>query len=322
MRRFLFVAAAAAALAGCKPAQVALSVEPGFYPSAVAHDPADDRFFIASHATGEIAIVRRDGSRIGTVPARGASTSTPALQLSYEPRARRLWTLAPEGVELIELAGAPARRSAIARPAPGGRFADLVADGEGRAFVLDAARREVTAVDARGGAARVVARLPSAPQDARALPAGPHCAGTEAYDEGALALMPDRSLLAAADGALWRIDLPTGAIDEVRLAAPLTNVSQLVPLGGNAVAALRGRANEVITLRLARDARRAVVDAGTRARFDTPLRGVHDGRDLVLLLGRLRHHPDFCGDGRPNLPARLAAYAPGAAGDGLAIARR
>jgi hypothetical protein len=29
-----------------------------------------------------------------------------------------------------------------------------------------------------------------------------------------------------------------------------------------------------------------------------------------VLLGRLRHHPTFCGDGRPNLPARLAAYAP------------
>jgi hypothetical protein len=84
----------------------------------------------------------------------------------------------------------------------------------------------------------------------------------------------------------------------------------------------RLRANEVVALRFTRDVRRAIVDGATRVRFDTPLRGVHDGRELVVLIGRLRHHPDFCGDGRPNVPARLAAYPTVAAGDGLAIARR
>ncbi len=338
MRRPLVIAAAVAALAGCKPAQVTLPVEPTFYPSAVAHDSVHDRFFVASYATGEIAIVRRDGSPIGTVaPARRdvplsresgrgvrgeGGTSTPVVQLAYEPGTRRLWALAPDAVELIDLGADPPQRTALAVPAPGGRFVDLAAGGDGRAFVLDAPRREVIAVDARHGATRVVGRLPVTPQAAGAIPVEPHCAGTLAHDGGALALLPDRSLLAAADGALWRIDLRTGAIESLGLAAPLPQVSQLVPLGGDAVAALRGRANEVITLRLARDPLRAIVDAGTRVRFDTPLRGAHDGHMLVVVLGRLRHHPDFCGDGRPNLPARLAAYPPVAAGAGLAIARR
>jgi hypothetical protein len=94
-------------------------------------------------------------------------------------------------------------------------------------------------------------------------------------------------------------------------------VSQLVVVASDAtahhVAAFRGRANEIVTLHLTPDARRAVVDAGTRMRFDTPLHGVFQGREVVVLLGRLRHHPSLGGDGRPNLPPRLATYFPGSA---------
>ena len=51
--RHLFVVLALLLLAGCKPAQVTLSLDPGFYPSAVAFDPVSDRFFVGSHATGK-----------------------------------------------------------------------------------------------------------------------------------------------------------------------------------------------------------------------------------------------------------------------------
>ena len=45
-------------LAGCKPAQITLAVDPGFYPSAVAHDPVSGRFFV-----GELCNRRnRDGA--------------------------------------------------------------------------------------------------------------------------------------------------------------------------------------------------------------------------------------------------------------------
>jgi hypothetical protein len=307
MRRLLVALALAAALAvsGCKPAQVTLAVDPGFYPSAIAHDPVRDRFFVASYATGAIALARRDGSIIGTV--RPADASHPVHQLAYDAATRRLWVLAPDAIELIDPAHLPVRRTVVAGRSPGGRFADLVAAGRGRAFVLDAATGAIMEVDAEGRAARFVARLPDAPGD------------------GALMVLPDRSaLVAARSDGLWRVDLASRAVEAVALGAPLPDVSQLVLVGSDAVAhhaaALRGRANEVVTIRFTPDARRALVDLGTRMRFDTPLHGAHDGRQVMVLLGRMRHHPSFGGDGRPNLPPRLAAYPPAVGAPGVSLA--
>jgi hypothetical protein len=283
------------ALAGCKPAQVTLGVPPGFYPSAVAYDPVNDRFFVGSHATGAIAMVRRDGSLIGTVRPEGAPH--PVAQLGYDARAQRLWALTPRTVEVIDLAASPARRGVIARPDAGGRFADIAVVAGSPAFVL-AAGGEIVSIDAARGASRVLAQIP----------------GGEG--EGSLVLLPDRSaLVVARAGGLWRVAVGAGTVERVALGAPLTDVSQLVVVASDAtahhVAAFRGRANEIVTLYVTPDARRAVVDAGTRMRFDTPLHGVFEGRDVVVLLGRLRHHPGLGGDGRPNLPPRLATYSPG-----------
>jgi hypothetical protein len=279
------------ALAGCKPAQVALGVPPGFYPSAVAHDPVGDRFFVASYATGAIAVVRQDGTRIGMV--RPEEASHPVRQLAYDAKARRLWALTADAVEAVEPGTLPVRRAVVARTAPGGRFADIAAGSGSPAFVLDAASGAIVVVDPDHGTARTLARLP------------------DSADEGALTLLPDRStLVVARGGALWRVAVRTGAIEPIALDAPLADVSQLVAVTSDAVTAFRGRANEVVTLRLAPDARRATLDAGTRVRYDTPFHGVADGRHVLVLLGRLRHHPDFGGDGRPNLPPRLAIYAP------------
>jgi hypothetical protein len=287
---------ALAAVYGCKPAQVTLSVDPGFYPSAIAHDPVRDRFFVASYATGAIAVVRRDGSSIGAV--RPPEASHPILQLAYDTASRRLWVLAPDVVELIDPAQLPVRRTVVAGRRPGGRFADIVAAGPGRAYVLDGATGAIVELDAERRAAQVIARLPDAPGD------------------GALMVLPDRSaLVAARSEGLWRVDLASRAVEPVALGAPLPDVSQLVMVASDAVAhhaaAFRGRANEVVTVRFTPDARRALVDLGTRMRFDTPLHGVHDGHHVLVLMGRIRHHPTFGGDGRPNLPPRLAAYRSG-----------
>ncbi|HSD43379.1 MAG TPA: hypothetical protein VLD36_16120 [Burkholderiales bacterium] len=292
------LAAVLAAVSGCKPAQVTLAVDPGFYPSAVAHDPVHDRFFVASYATGAIAMVWRDGSIVGAV--RPAGASHPILQLAYDAIARRLWVLTPDLVELIDPARLPVHGTVVAVRSPGGRFADLAAAGAGRAFILDGATGAVVEVDADRRAMRAVARLPDGTGD------------------GALMVLPDRTALVAARGdRLWRIDLASRAVEPVALGAPLSDVSQLVFVASDAVAhhaaAFRGRANEVVTLRFTPDARRAFVDLGTRMRYDTPLHGAYDGRQVVVLLGRIRHHPSFGGDGRPNLPPRLAAYAPGQA---------
>ena len=315
MLRLFIAAAAVAALASCKPtAQVTLSVEPGFYPSAIAHERLHDRFFVGSHSSGAIALVRRDGTSIALV--RPENAASPVVQLVFDPSERRLWALTPDAVERFDPGAVPSRRTAIATAAPGGRFVDLAVDRRGQAFVLDAASGEILVADAGRGGARVIAKLPHGDEEPRASRTGPQCTGAPATQrEGALLLLPDGSALIGALGdKLWRIDARTAAVEPVRMGVPLAQVSQLVLLASDPaahhVAVLRGRANEVVTLHLAPDGRRAIVDAGTRMRFDMPLHGAHDGSQLVLLLGRLRHHPDFCGDGRPNLPPRFATYSP------------
>jgi hypothetical protein len=297
---------AALVLAGCKPAQVTLGLDPAFYPSAIAHDPVNDRFFIGSHASGAIAIVRRDGSVAASV--RPEQATRPVVQMGYEPRVRRLWVLTPETVEAVDVAALPVRRTVVAEAAPGGRLSDLVIDGAGRAFVLEATAGTIISVDASRQRSRVLAHLPFGEGD------------------GSLMLLPDgATLVVARGGGLWRVDARSGEVEPVALGAPLTDVSQLVVLATDAtahhVAAFRGLANEVVTLHLSPDARRAVADSGTRMRFDTPLHGTFDGREVVVLLGRIRHHPSFGGDGRPNLPPRFATYFPaGATGPRLAEA--
>jgi len=299
MRRLLLLLPLVlAAVTACRPPSgITLSVTPGFYPSAIAHDPLHDRFFVGSHSSGSVALVREDGTTIATV--RSEAASSPVEQLAFDPRERQLWVLTPTAVERIDPGAAPVRRTPlVARP--GSRFADLAIDGRGRAFVLDGANREILLVDGGRRTSRVVARLEAE---------GASEAG------GAVLLLPDRSaLLVAWDAGLWRIEPASGVVERVPLVAPLADVSQLVLLASDGtahhVAALRGHANEVVMLRIALDGRRALVDASTRARFDTPFRGASDGRRLVVLLGRLRHHPSLGGDGRPNLPPRLAIYAP------------
>src|SRR5262249_20075924 len=160
----------------------------------------------------------RDGSRGATL--RPGSAPAPVVQLAYERRRHRLWTLTPRALEIIDLDPAPMRRTVIATAAAGGQFAAGVTGGAGPgpvpraggagggAGVLEAGGRGVLEVDARAGGGGIVGRWPAAlaPESAPEAAAGLPC-GATARGAGALLLLPDRAaLIVAADGGWWRID--------------------------------------------------------------------------------------------------------------------
>lgn len=133
--------------------------------------------------------------------------------------------------------------------------------------------------------------------------------------DGAIAVLPGRSaLLVALEGRLWRVSTADGSRAEIALGRPLTHVSQLIVIGaagdGIRAIALRGYLNEIAALRLSPDGDRAEVADQHRVRLDTPLRAAFDGRVLHVLLSPVRHHPSRGGDGRPNVPGRIAQIEP------------
>lgn len=313
----VFASLMAAVLAGCQqPAQTTLWVDPAFYPSAVAFDAARDRFIVGSYETGEVIAVTRRGDRTATL--RAKHPGEPVLRVAIDAQARRAWVALPGAIESFSLDDGAAPRVVVTVQPQGRRYADIaVADGN-TLYAFDAASAEVLRIDPDSGRASVLAVLPRA---AQALPvAAQRCSLTGAQrdaslEDGAIALLPDgAALLAAFDGRLWRVGLQQRELSEIALSQALTGASQLLYVGSESgehrFVALRGQANELATLAVGADGRAAQRLEPLAARFDMPLRGAFDGRHVHVLLGRLRHHPALCGDGRPGLPYRMAQFAP------------
>lgn len=316
MRALLAAFAATATIAGCLPAQRAVPVGPGFYPAAIAHDAARGALLVASFATGRVVAIDPDGRTVATL--RQGQPDRPVLRIAFDPVRRMLWSLLPDAVEIHDAAGARTRHVAL----PGGtgaRLADLALDGDG-AYLLDAAGGRLLRIDARG-VARLVAAIPSSTESAAAGATARGDAPWLPGQEGAIAVLGTRgAVLVALDGKLWQVARMDGAIVEVALGRPLSHVSQLIAVAdaedGVRLVALRASQNEIAALWLSPDGRRAEVDDRSRMALDMPLGAAFDGRAVHVLLSPMRHHPSLGGDGRPNVPGRIARIEPEALGDG------
>ncbi|MCL4802034.1 MAG: hypothetical protein KJ025_20755 [Burkholderiales bacterium] len=303
MRPGLAALAATLLLAGCLPAQQPVPFGPGFYPSAIAWDPAADTLLVASFATGAVVALDRAGRPVATV--RPGAADRRLVQIALDPARRVLWSLLPGAIEVRELDGTGAQRIALPGGGrAGGARGDLALD-RGSAYVLDAAAGQVLRVRAQPARVDLVATLPitgaAAPDDD-----GPGPPGVD----GAIAALPGgNALFVALGGRMWRVSVADGARTELALAHPLSHVSQLAVLAstdeGTRMIALRGYRNELVALRVSADGPRIEVDERHRIAADTPLRAAFDGRALFVLLSPVRHHPALGGDGRPNVPGRL-----------------
>lgn len=317
MRPRLAVLAAALLGAGCLPVQQGVPLGPGFYPSAIAYDPATDTRLVASFASGAVVAIDRAGRPAATLRPGGAEGRQ--VQIAFDPTRRVLWTLLPEAIELREPGRDRVRRIALPDPVGEG---DLALDGDA-AYVLDAARGQILRIDAPAATSRLLATLPVTAAHAR----GDDAPGPPGAD-GAIARLPGgEAVLVALGGRMWRVSTADGARTELELPHPLAQVSQLVVLaaaGDEArVAALRGYRNEIVGLRVPAAGVRVEIDDRDRVGADTPLRAAFDGRTLHVLLSPVRHHPALGGDGRPNVFGRILAVAPGAfAGAPVRVARR
>ena len=285
-------------LAACTQEEVALPLPAGFYPTAVAHSPREDAFYVAGLAGGEIV---RFAPGTDATPVRSGD---PALRVAV--RGMRLWLLTPMAIEVLYLNGAPERRVGL----PGG-FApvDFAVWSDATAFVLGAAG-EVLRVDLASGIAGRFARLAPRASPAPAREDGAVAAAKLAAASGAIAAFPGAyALLAAWDGALYRIDAQRATLSRIEADTALEGVTQIVRTGdglrGERIALFLGHANRVQTATLSRDLRTFTPDL-SYGRHDAPFRGAWDGRSLRVLVGRLPHHPALAGDGRPPLPYRLA----------------
>ena len=303
-------------LAACQRSvvQVKLDLPLAFYPSAIAWDEPLEQYLVGSYQSGDVVAVLKGGqpiARLRTGSAGAGGRSDPVLRLAMD-EARQLWVGLPSALEVIPRQGQTTGATLARIELPGAFVGDVALLG-GDAYVLDTLRGRLLRV--AGGTRRVTlaADLPEARQPARAG----QSAAERMAQGGALAVLPDRRTLLVADGngALWRFDAPSARLRLVaRDASLLAAVTQLVSVGSDArgyrLLSLSGMANRMTPLVVARDFSRILAEPYDQVRMDTPLRAVHDGRRLQVLLGWLRHHPDLQGNGRPAMPARVVSYVP------------
>lgn len=308
IRRSLALFASVLALAACTRDEVALPLPAGFYPTAVAHSPREDAFYVAGLADGELVRVAPGADPMSV------RSGDPALRVAV--RGTRLWLLTPAAVEVLYLNGATERR--VGLPA-GFAPVDLAVWSEAAAFVLgtdgDVLRIDIAAGTA-GRFARLAPRVAASPRAPSPVvrEGGADSAASSAAElaaaNGAIAAFPGAyALLAAWGGGLYRIDAQRATPTRIDTDTALEDVTQIVRTGdglrGERIALFLGHANRVQAATLSRDLRTLTPDL-SYGRYDAPFRGAWDGRSLRVLVGRLPHHPALAGDGRPPLPYRLA----------------
>lgn len=316
--RSLVVLCAIAALTACDRATTPLALPTGFYPSALAVDPVRQRYLVGSLDDGEVAVLDRRGRRLGAM--RASTPGEGVLRMAV--RGRTLWIALPRTIEAIDLDRPQQPRRAYRLDVPV-RFADMALGDDGRVYLLDAERGEIYALDPARATSQ---RLAVLPRDAATTPPA-LCPLTDqrAPVTGALLVMPgDEVLLVAINASLYRVQLSTRRLDRVALREPLSHVTQLLqrvtPDGRHEVLAVRGAASRITHLRLDDDFRRVRSQASYRVASTAPVAAALEDGALRMVHGSLRHHPYYCGDGRPSAAIRLVTYRPKEAGPQLRVA--
>lgn len=305
------------ALAGCDKSATPLNLPPDFYPSALAVDARHHRYLVGSFHNAEVAVLDRRGRRLGTV--RAPTPGERVLRMAVQ--GRTLWVALSGAVEAIDL-DRPQQPRRVYRLRTAARFADMALHGE-RVFLLDAQQRSVYVLDAARGVAHRLTTLPQSETASR--PAA--CPLTDQYAEagGALLSTPKGEvLLVVLDGALYRLHIATARVDPVPLRQPLTHVTHLLYRGmrdgRHEILAVRGAASRVTHVRLDGAFRHAHYEESFRVSSAAPVAAAWDGAALRMVYGSLRHHPYYCGDGRPSAAIRMVRYGPQEKERSLALA--
>ncbi|HYD84954.1 MAG TPA: hypothetical protein VEA63_12905 [Opitutus sp.] len=311
--KVLYALCAVLLLFGCNRTETALSVPPSFYPSAIAYDAARGLHYIGSFANGEIAVVDEAGDRVGTL--RAATPGDRVVRLAIEVRERKLWAATSNAIEVFHLD----RPDLLRQIYPVGtsmQYADFAVAPHGVVYLLDRSEGLVRRLDTRRAELHTVARLPREAMTG----GGVHCSltgepGVAHVAGGALALMPGEELLLAAyDERLYRVAIATGEVAQIPLHGPLTYVTQLIhrgtAFGRHEIVAIRGEASRITHLALDADLQRLYRQESFHAASSAPIAAAFDGTHVRMIAGPLRHHPVYCGDGRPTAPLRIIAHAP------------
>ena len=262
------------------------AVPAGFYASSFAYDAKRARYFVGSYQNGEVLVLDSRGQFLQRIR---SSETRRIRQLRFDARDQSLWVVSNRGIEQYAADALPSIR--MLNRWSFSSVADIAVRDAKTLVALDAVKGELFQIDRRSGATR---SLVSFFHEGRAV-----CA-----HNGALLVRTDEGdAFVALGDALWRVDLRSG--DKHRVDLPLRNVSQLVALDSGRVLAMQGEVNHAVLLHLDDGGRVNVVERlGLQA-----TQALYAGGVIHVLDGSLRHHTDFCGDGRPNVNTRLRSVA-------------
>lgn len=260
----------------------------GFYASSFAYDFKRGRYFVGGYRNGEILMLDNRGQFLQRL---GSEQARQIRRLRFDARDQSLWVASDRGIDQYAADALPAVRILNRWALPSRTISDIAVPDQKSLILLDVANAELIQLDRRSGATRSLAVFPSQ-------------AASRCIRNGALLLQSGEGRVFVALGdSLWRVDLRSGKKE--RIDPKLRAVSQFVELETGYVLALQGEADRVALLRIEANGDLRLVERlrlqGTQAAYAGGL--VH------VLDGSLRHHPDFCGDGRPNVHTRLRTVA-------------
>jgi len=293
------LAAAPAAQAAPLPTTYTLPGE-GVFPEGVAVDKYDGEYFAGSTSTGTIYRGTLDQPRAQVFLPGGGNSRTAATGLRHE-RGRLYVSGAATGRFFVYDGESGRLIRSFTTGSTEGFVNDVAVTRNGDAYVTDSFRPVLYRMAA--------ARFGDATsRPARALPWLDLTTTPIAYGEGfnlngIVETDDERYLIAVQSntGQLWRIDLRTKAVRQIRVRGGALTAGDGLVLRGNTLYVVRNAFNQIAVLRLSYDLTRAsVMRTITSPRFQTPTTAALDGTGRLLVV-----NSQFAGPGTP--PFTLSA---------------